>query len=409
MKPIREVVETQKYADYLFNEVTYKPEIMGTNNVKTSQFAQPLFQFHGACAGCGETPYVKLITQLFGDRMMISNASGCSSIYGGSAPSTPYCKNADGEGPTWASSLFEDNAEYGYGMHIGVEALRDKLELAMEESMDKVTPELAELFKEWIENRSNGEKTKEIRKKLLPLLEGNGEAKEVLTLKNYITKKSQWIIGGDGWANDIGYGGIDHVLSTNDDINILVLDTEMYSNTGGQASKASPTGSVVKFAAAGMPFKKKDLGAISMTYGHIYVAQVSMGANPAQYLKAVKEAEAHNGPSLIIAYSPCISHGVRKGMGHSQTEMKLATECGYWPLYRFDPKLELEGKNPLQIDSKEPNWDKYEEFLLGETRYLTLTKSNPERAKELLAKNQMEAMKKFEHYKRLAKLDYSKK
>ncbi len=407
MKPIAEVMPEQKFADYLFNEVTYKKEIMGTANVKTSQFAQPLFQYHGACAGCGETPYIKLITQLFGDRMMVANATGCSSIYGGSAPATPYCTNGCGEGPAWASSLFEDNAEFGYGMHVAVEALRDRLEVEMEKIMDKVTPEVAELFKDWKENRTDGEKTQEIRTKLLPLIEGNEDAKEVASLKDYITKKSQWIFGGDGWANDIGYGGIDHVLATSDDINILVMDTEMYSNTGGQASKASPTGSVVKFAAAGMPLKKKDLAAICMSYGHIYVAQVSMGGSQAQYLKAVKEAEAHKGPSIIIAYAPCISHGVRKGMGHSQTEMKLATECGYWPLFRFDPKLELEGKNPLQIDSKEPNWDKYEEFLLGETRYLTLTKSNPERAKELFTKNKAEAQKKIRHYKRLAALDYS--
>ncbi len=407
MTPIADEIPNQKYADYLFNNVTYKKDIMGTGNVKASQFAQPLFQFHGACAGCGETPYIKLITQLFGDRMMVANATGCSSIYGGSAPATPYCKNNCGEGPAWASSLFEDNAEFGYGMHVAVETLRDRLEVEMEKIMDKVTPEVSELFKEWIENRTDGEKTQEIRTKLLPLIEGKEEAKEIVSLKDYISKKSQWIFGGDGWANDIGYGGIDHVLATSDDINILVMDTEMYSNTGGQASKASPTGSVVKFAAAGMPLKKKDLAAICMSYGHIYVAQVSMGASQAQYLKAVKEAEAHKGPSIIIAYAPCISHGVRKGMGQSQLEMKLATECGYWPIFRFDPKLELEGKNPLQIDSKEPNWDKYEEFLLGETRYLTLTKSNPERAKELFAKNKAEAQKKMKHYKRLAALDYS--
>ena len=407
MKPIAEVMPEQKLADYLFNEVTYKTEIMGTASVKTSQFAQPLFEYHGACAGCGETPYIKLITQLFGDRMMVANATGCSSIYGGSAPSTPYTTNAKGEGPAWASSLFEDNAEFGFGMHVAVEALRDRLEVEMDKIMDKVTPEVKALFTDWKENKTDGEKTQEIRTKLLPLLEGNEDAKEILGLKDYIVKKSQWIFGGDGWANDIGYGGIDHVLATDDDINILVMDTEMYSNTGGQASKASPSGSVVKFAAAGMPLKKKDLAGIAMSYGHIYVAQVSMGANQAQYLKAVKEAEAHKGPSLIIAYAPCISHGVRKGMGQSQLEEKLATECGYWPIFRFDPKLEKEGKNPLQIDSKEPKWDKFEEFLLGETRYLTLTKSNPERAKELFAKNQFEAKQKLDKYKRFAAIDFS--
>jgi len=407
MKPIADVMPEQKLADYLFNEVSYKTDLMGTANVKTSQFAQPLFEFHGACAGCGETPYIKLITQLFGDRMMVANATGCSSIYGGSAPSTPYTTNAKGEGPAWASSLFEDNAEFGFGMHVAVEALRDRIEVEMEKLEDKVSEEVKALFTEWKENRNNGEKTQEIREKLLPLLEENVDAKELLGLKDYITKKSQWIFGGDGWANDIGYGGIDHVLATDDDINILVMDTEMYSNTGGQASKATPSGSVVKFAAAGMPLKKKDLAGICMSYGHIYVAQVSMGADKAQYLKAIKEAESYNGPSIIIAYAPCISHGVRKGMGQAQEEMKLAHECGYWPIFRFDPRLEAEGKNPLQIDGKAPNWDKFEEFLLGETRYLTLTKSNPEKAKELFAKNQFEAKKKYDKYQKLAAIDYS--
>lgn len=411
MVPIAKEMEAgeQVNADYLFNKVTYKSSLMPTNTVKGSQFAKPLFEFHGACAGCGETPYIKLITQLFGDRMMVSNATGCSSIYGGSAPATPYCKNSAGEGPAWASSLFEDNAEYGYGMHIGVETLRDRIAHTMEQTMDKVPAEVADLYKEWLANRKDGEKTAEIRTKLLPILE-TAEfegAKEILGLKDYIVKKSQWIFGGDGWANDIGYGGIDHVLASGDDVNILVMDTEVYSNTGGQASKASPTGSVAKFAASGMGIAKKDLGAISMTYGYIYVAQVSMGANQAQYLKAIKEAEAYPGPSIVIAYAPCINHGIQKGMGKTQTEMKLATESGYWPIYRYNPLLVKEGKNPLQLDCKEPNWDTYNDFLMGEVRYATLTKSHPERAAELFKKNKAEAQKRWRQYQRLAALDFS--
>lgn len=413
MKPIGEEIAAgeAENTEYLFNKVTYKDDLMPKTNVKGSQFAQPLFEFHGACAGCGETPYIKAITQLFGDRMMIANATGCSSIYGGSAPSTPYTKNAKGEGPAWASSLFEDNAEYGMGMHIGVEALRDRLEAVMERTMDAAPAEVAELYKEWIANRKNGAKTAEIRTKLLPLIEGKDfdGAAEVLSLKDYIVKKSQWIFGGDGWANDIGYSGIDHALASGQDLNILVVDTEVYSNTGGQASKASPSGAVAKFAAAGMPIQKKDMASIFMSYGYIYIAMVSMGANQAQYLKAIQEAEAFDGPSIIIAYAPCVNHGIRKGMGQSQLEMKLATECGYWPLIRYNPALEAEGKNPLQIDSKEPNWDKYQEFLMGEVRYATLTKSFPERAKELFAKNQAEAQRKWAQYNRLASLDYSAK
>ncbi len=409
MKPIADVMEEQKYADYLFNKVEYKTDILPANNVKGTQFAQPLFEFHGACAGCGETPYIKLITQLFGDRMMVANATGCSSIYGGSAPSTPYCKNAEGEGPAWASSLFEDNAEYGYGMHVGVEALRDKIQSIMEETMNAVPAEVAELYKEWISNRNNGEKTAEIRTKLLPLIAGKDfvGAEEIESLKDYIVKKSQWIFGGDGWANDIGYGGIDHVLASGDDVNILVMDTEVYSNTGGQASKASPTGAVAKFAAAGKPVQKKDIGGIFMSYGYIYVAQVSMGANHAQYLKAIKEAEAFDGPSIVIAYAPCVNHGIRKGMGQSQLEMKLATECGYWPLFRYNPTLEKEGKNPLQLDSKDPKWETYNDFLMGEVRYATLAKSNPARAEELFARNKAEAQRKWRQYNRLASLDFS--
>lgn len=417
MSPLGVEIEKgeQVNADYIFNNVTYKDDIVDkSSSVKASQFAQPLFEFNGACPGCGETPYIKAITQLFGDRMMIANATGCSSIYSGSAPATPFTTNACGEGPSWANSLFEDNAEFGMGMNVGVETLRDRVQLAMEKGVaSSETPaEVKELMQKWIDNRSNGEITKEVRNKLVPMLEACTcdceVVKEILELKQYIVKKSQWIFGGDGWAYDIGYGGLDHVLASYEDVNILVMDTEIYSNTGGQASKATQTGGVAKFAADGMNIKKKDLGAIAMSYGHIYVAQVSMGANQAQYLKAIKEAEAHKGPSLIIAYSPCISHGIKKGMAKSQTEEKLATECGYWPIYRYNPALELEGKNPLQLDSKEPNWDVYNDYLLGEVRYATLEKSSPERAKVLFAKNKEESMRRWNQYKRLAAMDFSK-
>lgn len=416
MVPIDGEVEKgeQVNADYLFNEVSYKDNLMDKYTVKGSQFAQPLFEFHGACAGCGETPYIKSITQLFGDRMMIANATGCSSIYGGSAPATPYTTNACGEGPSWGNSLFEDNAEFGFGMHTAVEVLRDRIHSLFETAIaNEATPaEMVLLMKEWIDNRHLGEKTKEIRNKLVPMLEAGAEkgcetCKAILALKQYIVKKSQWMFGGDGWAYDIGYGGLDHVLASNEDVNILVMDTEIYSNTGGQASKSTQTGAVAKLAADGMNMKKKDLGAIAMSYGHIYVAQVSMGANPAQYLKAIKEAEAHNGPSLIIAYSPCISHGLKKGMAKAQLEEKLATECGYWPIYRYNPALEAEGKNPLQIDCKAPNWDLYNDYLLGEVRYATLEKSNPERAKVLFAQNKAESMRRWRQYERLSSMDFS--
>ena len=411
MKPIADALtlEEDKKASYLYASVPYRSDRMPTSTVKGSQFLQPLFEFNGACPGCGETPYLKVISQMFGDRMMVSNASGCSSVYSGSAPSTPYTKNCHGEGPAWASSLFEDNAEYGFGMHIGVEALRDRLQHLMESVMEEVGPALQGLFREWIENRMYAAKTKEISPKIIELLQGRNEiyAKEILGLKQYLIKKSQWVVGGDGWAYDIGYGGLDHVLATNEDINIIVMDTEVYSNTGGQASKATPTGAVAKFAAAGKPVKKKDLAAICMSYGHIYVGQVSMGANQQQFLKAIQEAEAYQGPSIIIAYSPCINHGIKKGMSKSQTEMKLATECGYWPIFRYNPLLEAEGKNPLILDSKEPKWELYQDYLMGETRYLTLMKTNPTEAKALFEKNQWDSQRRWRQYKRLASLDFS--
>lgn len=411
MKPIADSLSKKEdeKAAYLYSKVPYRTDRMAISTVKGSQFSQPLFEFNGACPGCGETPYLKVISQMFGDRMMVANASGCSSVYSGSAPSTPYTKNCCGEGPAWASSLFEDNAEYGFGMHVGVEALRDRLQNIMEKSMNIITPALQGLFKEWIENRNFAAKTREISPKILSLLENIDEdyARDIRSLKQYLIKKSQWIIGGDGWAYDIGYGGLDHVLAATEDINIIVMDTEVYSNTGGQSSKATPTAAVAKFAAAGKPLKKKDLAAICMTYGHIYVAQVSMGANQQQFLKAIQEAEAYNGPSIIIAYSPCINHGIKKGMSKSQTQMKLATECGYWPIFRYNPNLEKQGKNPLVIDCKEPKWDLYQDYLMGETRYMTLTKTNPENAKELFEKNQWDAQRRWRQYKRLASLDFT--
>ena len=411
MKPIESQIERGEVenTDYIFNKVTYKDKIMGRGTVKGSQFAKPLFEFSGACAGCGETPYVKLITQLFGERMMIANATGCSSIYGGSAPSTPYTTNSCGEGPAWASSLFEDNAEFGYGMFQAVDTIRHRMAKLMTESEKEVSPELADLFVEWRENFNNGEKTLELRDKMIPLLEKeSGEkAKELLDLKQYIVKKSNWMFGGDGWAYDIGYGGLDHVLASGDDVNILVLDTEVYSNTGGQASKSTPAGSVAKFASSGKPVKKKDLAAISMTYGNIYVARISMGANQNQALKAIKEAEAYPGPSIVIAYSPCIAHGLKEGMGKSQTQEKLATEVGYWPILRFDPQLAEKGKNPLQLDSKSPAWDKYEEFLKSERRYSALLNEFPEQAKILFEMNLKNAKDTWNYYKRMASMDYS--
>jgi len=396
--------EAEKF-DWLVKNVAYKDDVVDKEaNVKNSQFSQPLFEFSGACAGCGETPYIKLITQLYGDRMMIANATGCSSIYGGSAPSTPYTENKDGRGPAWANSLFEDNAEYGYGMGLGVEKLRDRIEIKMKAILSNgASNELKTLCQEWIDNRGNGKITLDIADKIVPVLEKekSEEAKELISLKDYIPKRSVWSFGGDGWAYDIGFGGLDHVIASGDDINILVLDTEVYSNTGGQSSKATPVGAVAKFAAAGKQIRKKDLGMIAMTYGYVYVAQVAIGANQAQFFKAVKEAEAYPGPSVIIAYSPCINHGLKGGMGAAQAENKKAVECGYWHLYRHNPMLEAEGKNPFVLDSKEPDWDKFQDFLKGEVRYTSLMKSFPDAAGELFKAAEENAKWRYRSYTRL--------
>ena len=419
MKSTQSQIEKNEieYTDYLFNNVSYKDKILGKNTVKGSQFAKPLFEFSGACAGCGETPYIKLVTQLFGERMMVANATGCSSIYGASTPSTPYTTAQNGCGPAWASSLFEDNAEYGYGMFQAINTIRHRILKRMGEIKEDVSPKLAELFISFEENFDDGDKTTEIRDELVAALEKensentNEKVKnnisEILELKQYLIKKSIWMFGGDGWAYDIGFGGLDHVLASGDDVNILVLDTEVYSNTGGQSSKSSRTGAVAKFAASGKPAKKKDLAAILMTYGNIYVAKVSMGANQNQTLKAIREAEAYPGPSIVIAYSPCIEHGIKAGMGKFQTEEKLATEVGYWPIFRFDPRLAEKGKNPLQLDTRNPAWEKYEEFLLGERRYATLAAEFPEKAKELLETNLKNAKDNWNYYKRMATMDYS--
>ncbi|MBT3245003.1 MAG: pyruvate:ferredoxin (flavodoxin) oxidoreductase [Bacteroidetes bacterium] len=410
MKPLGSQMEEVDRWDYMHNKVGYKDTVLPKEKtVKNSQFAQPLFEFSGACAGCGETPYIKLITQLYGDRMMIANATGCSSIYGGSAPSTPYCENDEGKGPAWANSLFEDNAEYGFGMSLGVNQLRNRIGRKMEETMSDVSSETAEVFAQWIENKENADTTTEISAKVVAALknESNPVASEILALEQYLIKKSVWIFGGDGWAYDIGYGGLDHVLASGDDVNVLVMDTEVYSNTGGQSSKATPVGAIAKFAASGKKIRKKDLGMMAMSYGYVYVAQVSMGASQTQFFKALKEAEAYPGPSLIIAYSPCISHGLKAGMGKTQEEESRAVASGYWTNYRYNPQLEDAGKNPFVLDSKPPKWSEFRDFILGEVRFASLQKAFPETAEELFAASEENAKWRHKSYERMAKMDFS--
>ena len=413
MKPLGTQMKEVERWNYFENNVTYKDDLLPKDKtVKNSQFAQPLFEFSGACGGCGETPYVKLITQLFGERMMIANATGCSSIWGGSAPSTPYCASKKkGYGPAWANSLFEDNAEYGFGMVLGVTKLRNRIADKMKSGLNgKLSSETKKVFEEWLESKDNAEKSVEATEKLIPLLEKETDplAKEILELKHYLVKKSIWVIGGDGWAYDIGYGGLDHVIACGEDINLLVLDTEVYSNTGGQASKATPIGAVAKFAASGKRISKKDLGAMAMIYGYVFVAQIAMGASQSQCLKTIREAEAYPGPSLVIAYSPCINHGLIAGMNKTQEEEKLAVESGYWSLYRYNPLLEKEGKNPFTLDSKEPNWDEFQNFLNREVRYTSLKKTFPKEAAELFAAAEENAKWRYNSYKRMANVDYSK-
>ena len=408
MKPLQSQEAEQKNFDWLHSHIGYKDNVQPkTGNIKNAQFAQPLFEFSGACAGCGETPYIKTITQLYGDHMMIANATGCSSIYGASFPASPYCKNAEGHGPAWANSLFEDFCEFGLGMKLGSDRARMTVAKLMEQglSCSCCTDEMKALFTKWLENKNDAKVTREVADALVPLCEGCGcdVCKGLLEYKTFIPARSQWIIGGDGASYDIGYGGLDHVLASGENVNILVLDTEVYSNTGGQSSKATPVGAIAKFAASGKKIRKKDLGMMAMSYGYVYVAQVAMGASPAQYFNAIKEAEAYDGPSLVICYAPCINHGLKAGMGLSQKEEKLAVECGYWHLYRYNPALEGTDKNPFTLDSKEPDWSKFQDFLKGEVRFASLYKMFPESADELLQKTEEFAKLRLETYKRLAK------
>ena len=410
MKPLE--TQTEKEIpnwDYAISSVSDKGYLVEGKTVKDSQFKMPLYEFSGACAGCGEPAYIKLVTQLYGDRMMIANATGCSSIWGGSAPTTPYTVNHEGKGPAWANSLFEDNAEFGYGMYLGVKQIRNKIKEDMQEliSMPEASS-FKDVFENWIANMNNGEASKEASKKVIEAIETcncDGRAKELIEClrekKDYLVKKSQWIVGGDGWAYDIGYGGLDHVLASGEDINVLVFDTEIYSNTGGQASKSTPVAAMAKFAAAGKRSKKKDLGMMAMSYGNVYVAQVGMGADKNQVLKAIREAEEYDGPSLIIAYAPCISHGLKEGMGRSTANQAQAVACGYWHLYRYNPVLKEQGKNPFTLDSKEPT-ESFRDFLMGQVRYSAISKQFPDVAEELFNLAEEYSKERYENYKRLA-------
>ena len=401
MQSLESQVKEAENWTYAVEEVTIKKDAVSDKNVKSSQFAKPYFEFSGACAGCGETPYIKLVSQLFGDRMYITNASGCSSAYGGSTPSSPYCTDKKGHGPAWAMSLFEDNAEYAYGYLLGQDAIQKQLIAAVSAlAADGITQEACEAY---LENGNNAAQSRAVSDALLAAIENDSSDNAVFIRNNkeFLTKKSVWAFGGDGWAYDIGYGGLDHVLASGKDINVLVLDTEVYSNTGGQASKSTAAGAIAKFAAGGKNTKKKDLGMMAMSYGYVYVAQVAMGADPAQTLKAIREAEAYPGPSLVIAYCPCIEHGMKCGMGLSQLEEKKAVECGYWHLYRYDPRLKQEGKNPFTLDSKEPTGD-FQQFLMGQNRYASLKLSFPKKAQELYDKATQDAQERYSGYRRLA-------
>ena len=408
MVPMEGHEEDQKLWDYAINNVKSKQHLVDTkSNVKNSQFAQPLFEFSGACSGCGETPYVKLISQLFGDRQIVANATGCSSIYSASVPSTPYTVNEKGHGPAWANSLFEDFCEFGLGMTIAEEKMRCRVYGFVKEAIDDATvaADVKAFYQEWLDNFNDGEKTRELSDKILEAIEHSDNPADIKVreLGQYLVKRSQWIIGGDGASYDIGFGGLDHVIASGKNVNILVLDTEVYSNTGGQASKATPIGAIAKFAAAGKRVRKKDLGLIASTYGYVYAAQIAMGANDAQCLKAIREAEAYDGPSIIIAYAPCINHGIKAGMGKAQAEEKAAVACGYWHLWRYNPQLEAEGKNPFTLDSPEPNWDEFENFLKGEVRYASVLKQYPDEAAELFAAAKENAQWRYNNYRRLAR------
>jgi pyruvate-ferredoxin/flavodoxin oxidoreductase len=405
MKPIATQTEREIPNHEFSLTIPFKEELGKRETVKGSQFYKPLLEFSGACAGCGETPYVKVLTQLFGERMTVANATGCTSIWGGSAPTAPYCTNRDGFGPAWASSLFEDAAEYGYGMMLAFDNRRAILADKVKQALDSDIPqEVKKNLEGWLNGMDNAGESQVYADKLkiqLACSTGNAMLGSIFDDASLLVKKSHWIFGGDGWAYDIGYGGLDHVLASGDDINILVLDTEVYSNTGGQSSKATPTGAIAKYAASGKKIGKKDLGRIMMTYGYIYVASISMGASKQQTIKALVEAESYPGPSLVICYAPCINQGIRKGMGKTQLESKLAVESGYWPLYRFNPLLAEEGKNPFSLDSKEPDGT-IQEFLGGENRFAALEKSFPGESIRLRAKIEQEINDRYQVLKKLA-------
>ena len=410
MMPLDTQMQEAEVWDYMDKNVSYKEDVIAIDkNVKNTQFAQPLFEFSGACAGCGETPYIKLATQLYGENMTIANATGCSSIYGASFPSSPYTvhKNS-GQGPAWANSLFEDNAEYGFGMAVAYAKIRNRLGKKLSDHKNEFSGTTQQLIDKWFETKNDTTRNKTATAELIAALtyEKHPVAQEVLRLRTYLAKQSNWIIGGDGWAYDIGFGGLDHVLASGENVNILVLDTEVYSNTGGQSSKATPIGAIAKFAASGKKIRKKDLGLMATTYGYVYVAQVAQGANFNHLLKVMKEAEAYDGPSLIIAYSPCIAHGLRAGMNSTMDEEKRAVESGYWTLWRYDPRREEEGKNPFVLDSKEPDFTKFRDFLLGEVRFASLLKSFPGEAEELFSAAEKTAKWRYNNYKRLANMEY---
>ena len=405
MENVKTQEAQEEGSDYLYKHVSYKTNFFPTNTVKGASLMRPYFEISGACAGCGETPYYRLASQLFGKDMLIANATGCSSIYCGSTPSTPFATDENGQGPAWANSLFEDNAEYGFGMRQATNYKLEKIASIINNNLKRCEKELKEVLREYLANQLNKEVTSKLQPRIVELVEASKcrGIKELLDYKNDLVDKSIWIVGGDGWAYDIGYGGLDHVIANNENVNILVLDTEVYSNTGGQASKSSQTGAIAKFAAAGKKTAKKDLAAIAMAYQHVYVAQVAMGANPMQLIKAMKEAESYNGPSLIIAYSPCAEHGIKGGLSNHQNVQRKAVECGYFPIFRYDPRLALEGKNPLQIDMKEPDYSKFREFVLAENRFSRLSAVNPEHADELLTKSQEYARRRYERLVNMAK------
>ena len=415
MVPLEQELAEAPNWEYCVKNVKSKQDLVDIkSNVKNSQFAQPLFEFSGACAGCGETPYVKLISQLFGDREIVANATGCSSIYSGSIPSTPYTTNAKGQGPAWANSLFEDFCEFGLGMALANKKMRARIEELLKGAIaaDETPADFKAAAQEWLEGKDDADASKAAAGKLVPMIEAGKAAgcpacAKLSELAHYLVKRSQWIIGGDGASYDIGYGGLDHVIASGEDVNILVLDTEVYSNTGGQSSKATPLGAIAKFAASGKRVRKKDLGMIATTYGYVYVAQIAMGADQAQCLKAIREAEAYPGPSIIIAYAPCINHGLKKGMGKSQAEEEAAVKCGYWHLWRFNPALEAEGKNPFSLDSKEPNWDAFQDYLKGEVRFASVMKQYPTEAADLFNACEDMAKKRYQSYVRMTKMDWS--